>query len=59
MQQHDVRDRQLLDAVLLRMVEEEDIKSRSNLYHVADTLMRNLLADGSAAKTDIDQHKSR
>jgi hypothetical protein len=36
------RDRKLLKQVLLRMVEDDDIKARSNLYHVANQLIGNL-----------------
>lgn len=37
-----IRDRKLLDQVLLRMIEEDDIKARSNLYHVANGIIDNL-----------------
>lgn len=40
-QQQDVRDEKLLDDILLRMIYEEDIKSRSNLYHVARGIIKN------------------
>ena len=40
-EQQKVRDEKLLDLVLLRMVEDEDIKSRNNLYHVASILIQN------------------
>lgn len=41
-EQQKVQDEKLLDFVLLRMVEDEDIKARNNLYHVANAVIDNL-----------------
>lgn len=48
---HKITDRKLLDAVLLRMVKDDDIKVRSNLYHVASTIIANIAKrSGSAVR---------
>lgn len=41
-EKNKIKDRKLLDSILLRMIEDEDIKTRSNLYHVANALIANL-----------------
>lgn len=52
-QANKVKDRKLLDTILLQMIQEADIKARSNLYHVASALIDNLTERESTSKVDV------
>ena len=41
-ERHGIDDEKLLDKVLLRMIEDPDIKCRSNLYHVVKAIIANI-----------------
>jgi hypothetical protein len=53
-ERNKVHDEKLLDGVLLRMVEDTDIKTRSNLYHVVNALIAN---SDSGNEADSDESK--
>ena len=41
-EKHGIDDEKLLDTVLRRMIEDPDIKCRSNLYHVVNAIVANI-----------------